>query len=226
MPDICCIDWQALGAVGTMLAVVVALIAPFLRQWILKPKLRLSFEPEMPYVRKSTDKGRGIAPPDYWFYARLMVANQGNYVANQVEVYVNEVKKEGQPGQYELIGCDPGALKWANVGQRTLSQLPPKAQMLVDFGHIVDPVYRSTHVGEQVDEDDPMRTLFTLDIQVTQKTKEHILEPGRYMITLHCQAANAKPHRQVVELDLDSYGDFALDARSFFGQHARISLTD
>jgi hypothetical protein len=225
MPNIGCIDWQAVGAVATLLAVVVALFIPFLPDWFVKPKLRLSFKLEIPYVRKSTTDDRGIAPPDYSYYARLLVENRGNRVANHVEVFVSTVEKKAPTtGRYELIPCDSGYLKWTNYGTRTVPQLPRDAQMLVDLGHALDPAYRLSLAGYQADGGDTLRTLFALDLHVTQRTNEHVLEPGEYRITLHCQAANAKPHRQVVEVTVAHDAHYGCAPTVFFEQYVKVRL--
>ncbi len=69
--------WTAVAAMSTLLAVLVALFIQPIRQWILRPKLKVEFEHDPPFIRNEFDKNTKHIKT-----LSLKVTNTGQSVAN------------------------------------------------------------------------------------------------------------------------------------------------
>lgn len=76
------IDWTAIAAVATLLAVLVAMFGPYLRVWLQRPLLRIEYEDKAPF-RRDDELERRI---------RIRLANEGKTAAEGCVVRVTEMR--------------------------------------------------------------------------------------------------------------------------------------
>jgi hypothetical protein len=132
------INWNALSAVGTFSAVLVALFYPPLRKWWNAPRLKLTLRhrdseesvDDMPWPDPT-----GLQQQRRWRRYRLFVRNKGKEAAAQVEVTINDVYRDYPPdGRFGLMfPFTPARLRWTETGECACNYLPFGARVC-EFG--------------------------------------------------------------------------------------------
>src|SRR5947208_868995 len=118
-------DWNAWTAIGTLLAVAVALFyEPLRRRWNAA-KLRVTWRTRDSENQKVDDFG-AVATN-----VRLLVWNRGRSAAQRVELTVADVCRRSKGGSLKLItNFLPTALRWTHTEAPRCEYLGPNAKRL------------------------------------------------------------------------------------------------
>ncbi|MGH2359405.1 MAG: hypothetical protein ACRDGM_02535 [bacterium] len=194
-----------LVALGTVVIAAVAVFQETIRGWFYRPKFAVTVRCAPPdcvsvaLTRRET--GQFLANS---VYLRLLVRNDGNATARNVEVYAERLQRRRADGTLEpLNSFPPMNLKWANLGQIYFPSIAPKMGKHCDIGHITEPAQRPA-----VNEENPALTLsnqqcsLTFDLMVAPNHRGHIIGPGEYFLEILVAAENAKPVPKTVRLNL------------------------
>jgi hypothetical protein len=159
---------QWVEAIGTMLAVIVALAIALCqdkwRAWLHRPKLDVSIElkpPDCHKTKSGLSTAGGVPPTDPRFrpqeyidvyYFRLRVANSGNQKAESVEVFAAQVLRQQADGTFEKVNWFlPMNLIWSHFKppKMILPAISPNTYKHCDLAHIFEPKERQMVYGER-----------------------------------------------------------------------------
>jgi hypothetical protein len=225
------INWAAIEAIGTILAVVVALgLALFreVRDLIKRPSLTLlPIAPgspdcvKIPTVRR--EDGKVVATADV-YYLRMRVKNQGRGRATEVEVFASKLLKRQADGKFrEVESFLPMNLRWAHRGA-VLPGISPNMYRHCAIAAIFDPRKRPEFPPKDkqwsgVPQDN---TILSLSTETRTNARGYLQPPGTYRLELELVAANAKPVKKILEITLT--GDWYDDEREMFSEGVGIRL--
>lgn len=100
------LTWDALTAIGTLLAVLVALFLEPIRRWWRTPELFITWQERDSENQPADDFGAVVTS------VRIRVVNNGREPAQRVEVVVSDVCHCNNDGSLELVHFLPTALRW------------------------------------------------------------------------------------------------------------------
>ena len=222
-------------AIGTFLAIIVALFRDEITGIWRKPKVDASIKLAAPDCHLTRlmiiDPNTGIATvKSPCYYLRFWIENTGNVRAEDVQVFIKSLEKKQADGKYrEDHDFLPMNLRWSHAGPGTpliFVSLNPGIGRHSDLGHIVDPVKDSHFLpNQQVWPNKPAsgKTVIILDIEVGPATYSHLLPPGDYRITVMIGGANFKPKTQ--QLEVVHTGDWYPDEEHMFRDGLGITLS-
>ena len=76
-------------------------------------------------------------------YFRTRVKNDGNAIAETVEVYIEQVLQKMADETFKAVeDFLPLNLRWARFGNLFFPGIPPGVYKHSDFGHIIEPSFR------------------------------------------------------------------------------------
>lgn len=186
----------------TLLLAVIAVFQDRIRGLFWCPRLLVGTTgkpPDCHMLKAKQESPKGIESVDCC-YLRIRVRNAGHVTAQQVEVYVAEIQQRQPNRSYKTLQDHPSnKLVWSYSDPRisTLSSLHPGIELYCDLGHIVNP--RQKYPRQL----DPNETELDLDVAWRSTSPEqHTLSRGEYRLHLLVAAANIKPVKRVLELDL------------------------
>lgn len=198
-------------AIGTFLAVIVALFRDELTALWRKPRVETQIKlaaPDCHLTRLMKFDATGhalVKAPCY--YLRFWIENKGNVRAEAVQVFVKRLERRKADGTFrEDRGFLPMNLRWshAGIGQAVIfTSINPGMGRHADFGHIVDPDFGSDFLPSKEhfpNIPDEGKTVIRLDVEFEPATYSHLLPPGEYQITLMIGGANFKPVTKLVRL--------------------------
>jgi len=225
------INWAAVEAIGTILAVVVALgLALFreIRDLIKRPSLTLlPIAPgspdcvKIPTVRR--EGGDVVATADV-YYLRMRVKNQGKSRATEVEVFASRLLKRQADGRFrEVESFLPMNLRWAHRGS-VLPGISPDMYRHCAIAAIFDPEKRSEFPPQNkqwpsVPQDN---TILSLSTETRTNDRGYLQPPGTYQLELELVAANAEPESKTLEITLT--GAWYNDEHEMFSEGVGIRL--
>jgi len=197
---------QWFAAVGTLLAVLVALFKdPFLA-WRRKPRLDAKCTKDSPWTVRTIinvyDRNtKAVLWSGDCYYVRLEVENSGKTRAEKVQVYAAKLAKLAADGKFEDIKeFIPLNMKWANSppsgASAVLDGISPRMGAFCDIVSVSDPAnpYQGRLANMQTG-----ATVGQLQLEVDPSNGLHLLAPGTYRLTLRVAAANVKPIDKVFE---------------------------
>lgn len=193
---------QWVSGVGTVLAVIVALSREWWVKWFHKPSLTATCHRESPWTTKVRFFVNNSSGP--WagesYFIRAQVENTGNVSAENVQVYVSKLAKFGPGGKAEEIQTFlPMNLRWAHSPQGSrgafLDRLSPGMAAFCDVVAICDPA--ANRHWPLPTSTPPSTTLAVLQLEA--ETRDRVLGPGRYQLTLRIAAANVRPIERAFE---------------------------
>ena len=201
-------------AIGTMSLAVVTVFAVFIEKflrWWRRPRLHLSIRTAPPDCQKINDMLKSASGSiDYiptYFY-RLLIENIGRSTAEQVEVYISNLRiRDKSIGDYTPVkNFMPLNLVWSHRDQQSVKvsvRIPRGISKHCDFFHAREPELREKHARllERLPERYP-HTLICLETSVRPNNLSHILRPSNYKATLKVASANAQLVEKEVEIDL------------------------
>jgi hypothetical protein len=119
---------QIVGALGTLLAVLVALFGSQIRRLIFKPRLDISLSPnggslsDAPYFK---DENKNVFLPSLWYHLRVSNPNQFQPIM-EVYVYLIKIESLDASGKYVVVSREELPMRWRYAGKPN----PPR-----NFGH-------------------------------------------------------------------------------------------
>ena len=202
-------DW--LSAIGTILAVVVALfIALFqehVQRWMFKPKLSALATDKSPYCLRNTYFLEGtttIHRPHYSL--RIAIENHGNTEARSVEVFVSDMRRQKGRGEFEpVIGFIGTYLVWSDFEGQVLDVLNPEMPKYCYLGRVFwkENLPDSFHSGIGEPTEDFLGDRTVLDLPPPPgSSRRQRYPPGNYRLTVRVGALNAKPIEKVIKIYL------------------------
>lgn len=180
--DICDgFDWNALSAIGTLLAVAVALFLDPLRRTWNAPQIKIAIR-KQDAVRERLETGLHAIP-------RLYVYNDGRGVGEHLRVTLTTifVRKDEHLEIYDQpVSAD---LRWAEEeNERVLTMLPSNASRLVNLG-----VLTKTTIGDQI------RHFLVIDIPGQGQLR---IGEGDYVFRIIISGANFKTRSVLITIQL------------------------
>jgi hypothetical protein len=118
---------QASIAVGAILVAVLAIWGDTLRNRLVGPRLRLSVQLEPPFCQRMPNGT----------YFRITVENKSPVAAQDVEVWVTELRRGGEPNSFR-IGLISIPLRWTHTQESVAASINPNFGRYCDFGVLVD----------------------------------------------------------------------------------------
>lgn len=188
----------------TLSAAVLGLFRDAIVRWIWFPELELIFNNAAPYcdappMTGHDQHGNVIQFPSIWF--RPLVVNRGTARAEKVEVMVTDVhipQPNGQPSQFDRQYSMN--LGWSNSkdavregAKKTVwDGLNPGMQRFFDLGKIYEPAGREMWLQgtNEILPNHQGRTLFSIETEVPNNNRDHLLDEGDWQVTLLLSAAN------------------------------------
>jgi hypothetical protein len=194
--------WTKLTAIGTLLAVAVALfiaaaLPPLQRYW-QRPQLKLSTGKTEPYTRVAMSEDDMLQRA----WLRVKVANNGRTEAKNVRVFaVAWYERPENSAPWDKLDFDPSELHWVSLprGQPVAQVSLPVG--LFDFVDLVDYTFRNKKQRLGVEDATPRGISF-------QPTTHQ----GEFVLTLIATAENAMPVTQHVYYTV-SLDEFLVDVR-------------
>ena len=222
-------------AVGTFLAVIVALFRDDITAIWRKPKIEASIKlaaPDCHLTRligyDATGTVRAKTP---CYYLRLWIENTGRIRAEEVQVFFSKLERKQANDQFrEDRDFLPMNLKWSHAGPGKpliFVSLNPKMGRHCDFGHIVDPANDADFLPSKevfANKPDKGQTIISLDLEIEPATYSHLIPPGTYRVTLMIGGANFKPVTR--QLEVVHTGEWYPDEEHMFRDGLGITLSD
>jgi hypothetical protein len=204
-------EW--LTAIGTIGAVIVALLLALRGQWISlllsHPALDLDAKvqrPDADKVRRYRLNGSQVTDLGEYYYFRLAVTNKGKTAANDVQVFLSKVERLNGD-QTEIVSrFTPMNLKWTNTEQLPAKDRATRSVLLADtppvycdLAHVGEPQRRALS-GEDLDNVPAGKAVLGLDVEVPTYSKGHLLELGTYRFSLTLAASNCRSTHYAVKV--------------------------
>ncbi len=181
------VDW--LAAIGTFLAVIVALFAAKIEQlWRGKPNLAL------------IDEQVVVLPPDNEGKAMIIlpIENIGTYLAENAEVFIKAVSRRSTSGSYKRDETIvPMSLRWYHSESNKpdiFTTIAPKLQRYCILGAL------KIAVKEQKSQSNDSTAFFELWTEYKRSQNANELPPGCYQIDLLLAANGMSPQPQKIWL--------------------------
>jgi len=198
------------AVVYTVFTIILALVAVFqddIRRWRASARLKVSIQVRRPWCAKVPDEYT-LSPggPELYasvYYLRLAVENVGTVAAENVEVFVNEIRRfDANTKQYRSTPFDSMNLVWAYI-HTTHQDLPINIQKYCDLAHVHDPVMRNHFPKEYpTDYHSPLETILCLNTWYQPKSRGYLLPPGTYFVWLTIGGTNCKRIQSYLRISL------------------------
>lgn len=188
------------GAISTLVAVIVALLKDDILKLWHRPVLDVTLKPFAPDCHKipvkMIDRSTGqVLQTVNSYYLRLWIENKGNIRATKVQVFAAALYRKHVNGNYNKeINFLPMNLKWSHsqmspFGPEIFADgLSPDMGKHCDLGHIVQPEHNKEASLE-------------LDVEVVPNTMSHVLHIGEYKLELKIASSNCKPITRYIEIN-------------------------
>jgi hypothetical protein len=196
---------QWFAAVGTILAVIVALFKDWIRATWNRPLLNAVCENRSPWTIKTRVHVLSSSQQILWegdcYWVRIEVKNSGKSRAEKVQVYASRLEKLSLDDKFEEIeSFIPLNMKWSNSPPNapviTLDGISPTMSAFCDAVSLSDPANPTETVRPPGAKDG--ETLGYLQLEVAPNSGSHILAKGKYMVTLLIAAANVTPIKKTL----------------------------
>ncbi len=217
---------QWFAAVGTICAVIVALLKDTILQWWRKPDLITTCENSPPWTVRTPLFIHDAAGTLLWtgdsYWVRVKVTNEGRTRAEKVQVSLSNLEyKPAVDGDFleDSRQHFPLNLKWSHVGVPILDGISPGMSALCDIIAMSNPAnphwprLAGTPAGV---------TVGRLQFEVELPSEFHSLKPGSWRLTLSIAAANAKP--TVKTLQFSHTGEWRQNDADMRRECLRVSL--
>ena len=199
---------SCLTSLGPFVAAIVALFIAIFHEQLSRlfwhPTLEIRFENQPPdsNLMPVTNIRSGAQADCYYF--RIRVYNTGNTRAENVEVFIEEVRRRGADSTFERWrNFIPLNLLWSHYQQPYFPAIPQGTYKHCDLGHIIDPGRRQEFPGEDYAPYavTQQQTLLYLALIVPPSTGIYLVPPGFYHLTIVAVAANARLTRRTIEIN-------------------------
>ena len=203
-------DWPTILLASV--AVVVAVVGPYLADWFRKlfvrPRIRVEFLREYGFWHRTVTKysrDQQLLGEHPCYYFRFSVRNQGKALARSCEIVLDSIEAMNDGGNYEpLEGFWPTKLNFEGGTAETTGMdiNPRRPQLFVDIGHICHPEAQTLYERSQcarIDPTDP-RLRFILGLATKHFAKIDSLFPGRYRLHVVVVGENFHPVWKQIEL--------------------------
>ncbi len=219
---------QWVGAVATSSAVIVALFKDRVFHLFRRPKLTISISPKPPDCVLSTMNGFDRYGNLLWagkaYWLRFWVQNGGKERAEQVQVFVSKVYKQGANKKpVQMADFLPMNLRWANARDWHNPEIFAPGISSKPLGKHCDLCFVSDPANPRDKlEGHEGQCVATLQVETFPTSNVHRLPPGEYLIEVIVAAANAGPITVYLELNLT--GRWSTDPDVMFRDYLSVQL--
>jgi hypothetical protein len=190
--------WAALGALGTLLAVLFAIYHQEIRRWIDSPVLEFEwFEPNPPHLSEqiALSYEQDGAKPYNGFFIAINLINTGNMVASDVQPMLMKVGFKDKDGNWKLKKWIPIPLQWALYDPfrplRSERDLVTRRPYLFYVGS-----FSSRRPGKL------LITYFIAPIQLSET-----IEPGEHCLEISASSSSAKNVTKYIYVKFEDFKD-------------------
>jgi hypothetical protein len=217
---------QWAGAIGTLLAVCIALFRDLLYKKFYHPELVCTIKLAPPDSIKTLSiyKPAPIVAPKQieGYHFRLWVSNEGNVRAEKIQVFAEKITRKLPDGTFTPVdNFLPMNFVWANTHEVFAEGIAPSMGKHCDLCHIADPS-ALVDLGENLNDVSAGKTILALDLEVKPFTNNHLLPPGTYNLTLKIAGANSLPKSYTLEITIT--GDWYDKEAKMFTDGIRIKI--
>lgn len=170
-------DWEAISAIGTLLAVAVALLWEPLRSRWNRPELKVTWR-ERDSETVITDSFGSL-----FTNVRLFVENTGRSAAQRIEITVADVYHRTDAEKRTLISNFlPTALFWTHTQSPRWEYLAPRSSRLCDLGRYTHTRFSSVQIPHE----------FKFRTEIEPESGYNTIGPGSYFVRIVATAINCK----------------------------------
>jgi len=200
-------EW--LTAIGTIflgiVALLVALFQEHVRQFWFKPRFHLAASSFAPYcIKKSFLFLPGVAPTEHpHYHLKIRIMNAGNTKAEYAQVFAEDLERQDGHGRFVAVSDFTATyMLWSDQGQTVLDVLNPEMPAYCDIARVfcVDGLPREFASAAMSVKEATVGTRTVLS--VAPHVWGPMLSPGYYRLTVKIGAANAKPIKKVLRLNV------------------------
>ena len=190
------INWTAVAAVGTLLAVLWAVYSQQIKLWIDRPVLEFKwFEPNSPHLIDSIWASNEITGPKEYAgqFIAINLVNTGNMVAKDAQPFLMKVGSKDKDGKWILNKkWIPIPLQWVLPSYRVLERdLVPHRPYLFYVGS-----FSIAREGKLL-----------LTYSVSPKSQREIIEPGEHCFEISAFSVGAEKETKYIYLKYEHFKD-------------------
>jgi hypothetical protein len=198
--------WQAVSAIATVGAVLVALFGREFTKFLFRPKLRMVAALDPPACHRTTTTVLPMRLQIPTYFLRLWVENYGSSAAENVQVFASRLFRErAANGDFEQIRTfAPMNLRWthAELGHQVFAErINPGMGRHCDLACIYEPA-QAQHVQATLTGVPAGSPVLCWALEVPPATKSHLSPPGKYHLELKIAGSNVRPITRIVEVTL------------------------
>lgn len=200
------VDWaqhwgnvaQWIAAFGTSGAVIYALWREQILAYCRRPKLSVTISTQPPDSSMAIWKNGEFSWRRYHY--RLRVTNNGKTRAERVQIFVEQLTKLAQDGEFHPVSeFLPMNLLWTHTRKGFAESISPDMYQHCDLGYITEP-NALVALGEDHEDVPQGQTPFILEVEFKPYTKIHFLPPGTYRLKLKIGGANFSSRPETLEI--------------------------
>lgn len=200
------IDWNAVTAIATLLAILVALFQESVRRWFNSPNLKVTWRSR---DIASMDTDPVFDRENVKRIYRILVRNTGRDAARNVEAVLTDLYNISEVDNYffKLVpNFLPTALRWTHSDLPRCEYLPGKTDRLCDLGLYLN-------VAEQKG----TRDVFEFATAIAPTSEYNKIERGEYLARIVVSAINCKSAEIVlsIRIGIASLGSKGEESDSF-----------
>lgn len=181
--------FHIIGAVGTLLAVIVALTKESIMKWLYAPALKVS--PLDDFITEIFPKGNQKVPVASSFEYYVKIENNGSLAAFNCKTYISDIKHGNSINKARSIKnakCKP--LRWTSLDFDIPVNIPTKIKLF----EITNPDF----IGTPSENNDNQKPIIRFN---GCELKKHQLEKGVWIIEYYISCKNGEPKSFIATIE-------------------------
>ncbi len=192
--------WSAIAAIGTLLAVIVALVIVSIQDWVRRRwnrtllDMNISLEsPDSHSIDMTNQFGQKVSDS---FYIRVKVSHDKGIAGENVEIMSIKFVKVENGKEIKLNNFLPISLVWSHFKPRTnVIRIPIKLFRHCDFGHFIPENNTSRLILDTIAQPN----------KISNSEYGNIFSPGKYRFTLLLSGDNVRQLSKTWEIEFNGW---------------------